>query len=53
MDGKDTGLTSPARSIKLPAGKHTLRVVNPPSHLERYKDVHVQPGKTSVAVIHF
>ena len=53
VDGKDTGLTSPARSIKLPAGKHTLRVVNPPSHLERYKDVHVQPGKTSVAVIHF
>ena len=53
VDGKDTGLTSPARSIKLPAGKHTVRVVNPPSHLERYKDVHIQPGKTSVAVIHF
>jgi hypothetical protein len=53
LDGTDTGLESPAPGIQLPAGRHRLRVVNPPTGLQRELEVDVAPGKSQRTVIRF
>jgi hypothetical protein len=53
IDGKDTGRTSPAIGISLSAGKHQLRVVNPPTGISNEKPVVIEGGKTTREVIKF
>jgi len=45
LRGKKIG-RAPARGLRLPVGKHKLRLVNPPSGHERYLDVEVVEGET-------
>ena len=44
LDGKDTGLDSPAVAMKVKAGPHKLKVINPPSGMERELNVLVPAG---------
>jgi hypothetical protein len=44
LDGKDTGQDSPAIAMKVKAGPHKLKVVNPPSGMEREVRVQVPAG---------
>ncbi|RMG19476.1 MAG: PEGA domain-containing protein [Deltaproteobacteria bacterium] len=53
IDGKDTGRRSPALDLKVPAGKHRLKVVHPPNGMERFRDVEVRAGEATLAVIEF
>ena len=46
IDGKDTGRQAPG-SFKVPAGAHTVRVVNADAGLDASKSVTVTPGATS------
>ena len=52
LDGRDTGLESPALGIELAPGAHRLRVVNPPTGLQRELDVEITSGKPRREVIH-
>ncbi len=45
LDGNDTGLDSPARAIRVPPGRHKLRVVNPSLGRERSVDIDVRSGQ--------
>jgi serine/threonine-protein kinase len=53
VDGLDTGRNSPVSGMKLTAGRHELRVVNPPSGRTRDIDVDVESGVNSVQRIEF
>jgi eukaryotic-like serine/threonine-protein kinase len=53
VDGLDTGRNSPVSGMKLSAGRHELRVVNPPSGRTRDIDVEVENGGNSVQRIEF
>ena len=53
VDGKDTGQNSPARGIALSPGKHRLKVVNPPSALEKEVEVEIRSGESATKVVRF
>ncbi len=53
LNGRDTQRTSPARDIRLPAGSHELRVVHPPTGMERFEDIVIEPGDETVIVVRF
>jgi hypothetical protein len=53
VDGLDTGRNSPVSGMKLTAGRHELRVVNPPSGRTRDIDIDVESGVNSVQRIEF
>ncbi len=53
IDGKDSGRTSPAMGISLSAGKHHLKLVNPPTGVERDEDVVIHGGETSKKIVKF
>ncbi len=46
VDGRDTGLTSPALGIELEAGRRRITVRNPPSGRELERVVEIVPGET-------
>jgi hypothetical protein len=45
VDGKDTHRRSPAEDIALPAGSHALRLVNPPTTLQKHAHVVIKSGE--------
>ena len=53
IDGKDTGMYTPAFSIPLSPGLHKLRLVTTEQKLERTRSVTIKAGKTSLLVIDF
>jgi hypothetical protein len=53
VDGLDTGRNSPVSGMRLSAGRHELRVVNPPSGRTRDIDVDVESGGNNVQRIEF
>ncbi|MHB8873667.1 MAG: serine/threonine protein kinase [Myxococcaceae bacterium] len=53
LNGQDTGRTSPARGISLAVGRHRLRVVNPPTGVEREKTVLIKAGAATREVVQF
>ncbi|MGC4118598.1 MAG: hypothetical protein QM765_29380 [Myxococcales bacterium] len=53
VDGADTGRDSPAAGIQLPAGKHKLRVVNPPTAVEQEREVEIVADQTTKMVVRF
>ena len=52
VDGKDRG-RSPARNLELSVGRHQIKVVNPPSGLERFESVNVKEGSNPPKIIKF
>ncbi|MDF1564250.1 MAG: serine/threonine protein kinase [Deltaproteobacteria bacterium] len=52
VDGTDHG-RSPARNIELSVGKHNIKVVNPPSGLERFEAVTIKEGANPPKIIKF
>lgn len=53
VDGADTGRNSPAFGLKVSAGKHTLRLVNPPSGMERMRSVEITAGASIKEIVKF
>jgi serine/threonine-protein kinase len=53
IDGTDTNRNSPAKNIPLSVGRHQIRVVNPPSGLEKEDTVEIRAGKAETKVIYF
>jgi hypothetical protein len=53
VDGRDTGLTSPASGIQLKPGRHRLRVVNPPTGKEQTRSISVPSGDQVVETVDF
>ena len=53
IDGKDTGRTSPALGISLTAGKHRLKVENPPSGVQQERDISIRAGTTTREIVKF
>ncbi len=53
IDGVDTGRDSPAIGLKLSPGKHRLKLVNPPTQMEREVEVVIETDKTLRRVIEF
>ena len=53
VDEHDTGRNSPVLGLELPTGSHQLKLVNPPTGMERVKVVDIEAGKTAQAIIHF
>jgi serine/threonine protein kinase len=51
LDGVDTGRNSPVSDLKLEAGKHKLKVVNPPSGSERERSIDIAPNAVRREVI--
>ncbi|MCE9572239.1 MAG: protein kinase [Deltaproteobacteria bacterium] len=52
LNGKAIG-RAPAKALRLPIGKHRLRLVNPPTHKETSLDVEVGEGDVRVFVARF
>ena len=46
LDDQDSGRNSPALGMEVRAGKHRLKVVNPPTGLSREMVIDVAPGET-------
>ena len=53
VDGSDTGKNSPVSDLKVVAGKHKLKVVNPPSGAERERDIVVPVDGVQREVVRF
>jgi len=53
VDGIDTGRNSPFTGMRLSAGRHELKVVNPPSGRTREMDIDVEAGSTINKSIEF
>jgi hypothetical protein len=47
IDGQRTGLTTPHRSLKLPAGRHTITLVNEEHGIRERFTVTIRPGKAT------
>ncbi len=45
IDGKDTGLTTPQRQVRVPAGRHTITLVNAEFGIEHTSTVTVTGGR--------
>jgi hypothetical protein len=43
IDGKATGLSTPQRAMKLPAGKHTITLVNAAERIKKTIAVSISP----------
>jgi hypothetical protein len=50
IDGRDTGLTTPQRSIPLPAGRHTITLRNPKFRINISFSVTIQPNKRTKVI---
>jgi serine/threonine protein kinase len=51
IDGKDTGLTTPQTKISLPAGKHSVLLVNNPFNIKHTVGVTITAGETTTRVL--
>ena len=51
LDGKDTGRNSPLKGYALPAGTHRIRVVNPPSGLEKELTVTIKAAESTQQIV--
>jgi eukaryotic-like serine/threonine-protein kinase len=51
IDGRDTGLDTPAQGIKLEAGWHTVELVHPPSGATVKKRVKIRAKKSSLVTV--
>jgi hypothetical protein len=47
IDGQDTSKTTPQRSLTLPAGRHTIKLVNRDHGIEETFPVTITPGETT------
>lgn len=47
IDGKDTGKTTPQRSLSLPAGRRKIKLVNQEFGIEETFTVTIEPGETT------
>lgn len=50
IDGKNTGLQTPQRSIELPAGKHRVTLINRDHRIKKSFSVRIQAGKRIRAI---
>jgi len=50
IDGKNTGLKTPQRSIRLTAGKHSVKLVNPEHDISSSFGVKIAPGRTTTVI---
>ncbi len=53
VDGIDTGRNSPVSGMRISAGRHELKVVNPPSGRTREMDIEVEVGGNTVKSLEF
>jgi hypothetical protein len=53
IDGKDTGKQSPQMGMSLSAGKHHLKLVNPPTGIEREEEVVIRAGGSTQKIVKF
>jgi serine/threonine protein kinase len=53
VDGLDTGRNSPVSGMRISAGRHQLKVVNPPSGRTKEMDVDVEVGGNTVKSLEF
>ena len=51
IDGRDTGLTTPQTKISLPAGKHTVLLVNNPFNIKHTFTIAIAAGETLTKVL--
>jgi serine/threonine-protein kinase len=51
IDGRDTGLTTPQTKISLPAGRHSVTLVNNPFNIKHSFSITIQAGETATKVL--
>jgi hypothetical protein len=51
LDGTDTGKNSPLLNYSVSAGKHELKVINPPTGKSQTLSVQIEPGATTLKTI--
>jgi hypothetical protein len=45
IDGKDTGLTTPNRAVRVPAGRHTITLVNEEHDIRHSEQLTIVGGR--------